>query len=70
MKLMFRSEDPVRDAERYMEAQDIRLARRPKCDCCGRHIQDGEALHYVTRAIDIWLCLECIDDNTEWIDDD
>lgn len=67
---LFRSDDPVRDAERYMAAQDILLERRPKCDCCDRHIQDDEALHYVTRTMDIWLCLECIDDNTELIEVD
>lgn len=67
---LYRSEDPVRDAERYMMAQDIRLARRPKCHCCGEHIQDESALHYVTSKIDIWLCLECIENNTEYIEVD
>lgn len=67
---LYRSEDPARDAERYMMAQDIRLARRPKCDCCRGHIQDDEALHYVTSKVDIWLCLECIENNTEYIEVD
>ena len=67
---MFRSDDPVRDAERHMEALDILLERRPKCDCCGKHIQDDEALHYHTSKIDIWLCLDCIEDNTEYIEVD
>ena len=70
MRMPFRSEDPARDAERYMMAQDIRLARRPKCDCCDKHIQDETALHYVTRKLDIWVCLECIEDNTEYIEVD
>ena len=65
---MFRSDDPARDAERYMMAQDLRLARRPKCDCCGHHIQDDSALHYVTSKVDLWICLECIEDNTEYIE--
>ena len=65
-----RSNDPVLDAERYMNAQDIRLARRPKCDCCGEHIQDETALHYVTREVDIWICLDCIEGNTEYIEVD
>ena len=68
--MMFLSDDPVRDAERYMEAQDILLARRPKCDCCGEHIQEETALHYVTRTADIWLCQECIENNTECIEVD
>lgn len=67
---MYRSDNPVLDAERYMEAQDIRLARRPKCDCCGEHIQEESALHYATGKIDIWLCQECIDGNTEYIEVD
>lgn len=67
---LYRSEDPALDAERYMNALDIRLARRPRCDCCGEHIQDDEALHYVTSKLDIWLCLECIEDNTEYIEVD
>ena len=67
---LFRSDDPVRDAERYIAAQDLRLARRPKCHCCDRHIQDDEALHYVTSKLDIWLCLGCIEDNTELIEVD
>lgn len=70
MRNVFRSDDPALDAERYMAAQDIRLARRPQCDCCGKNIQDGSALHYVTSKIDIWLCLDCIDDNTEYIEED
>ena len=68
--MQYRSDDPIRDAEMYAMAQDIWLARRPQCDCCGKHIQDKEALHYVTSQIDIWLCLECIEDNTEYIEDD
>lgn len=67
---LYRSDNPVLDAERYMMAQDIRLAKRPVCDCCGNHIQEEMALHYVTRTLDIWLCQECIDDNTEYIEVD
>lgn len=67
---MYFSDDPARDAERYMAELDARLARRPVCDCCGEHIQDDEALHYTTREVDIWLCLECVEDNTEYIEVD
>ena len=65
MKL-FMSDDPARDAERYMDYLDQRLARRPVCDCCGEHIQDDQALHYKG----LWLCLGCIEDNTEYIEVD
>ena len=67
---LYRSEDPALDAERYMAAQDILLAMRPQCDCCGKHIQEDSALHYVTKLVDIWLCQECLDDNTEYIEVD
>ena len=70
MRNVFRSDDPALDAERYMMAQDIRLAKRPRCHCCENPIQDEMALHYVTSKIDIWLCLDCIDDNTEYIEED
>lgn len=66
----FMSDDPVRDAERYAEAMDILLERRPKCHCCGKHIQDDQALHYPAINADFWLCLNCIDDNTEYIEVD
>ena len=67
---LYRSEDPALDAERYMNALDILLEMRPKCDCCGKHIQDDTALHYVTSKVDIWICLECVEDNTEYIEVD
>jgi hypothetical protein len=67
---LYLSEDPVMDAERYMMAQDIRLARRPVCDCCENHIQEESALHYVTRTVDIWLCEECVESNMEYIEVD
>ena len=68
--LLIMTDDPERDADRYMRAQDEWLERRPKCDCCGEHIQEESALHYVTKTVDIWLCLECIDGNTEYIEVD
>lgn len=67
---LYRSEDPVRDAERYMMAQDIQLAKRPKCHCCDKHIREESAFHYVTSKNDIWICQECIEDNTEYIEVD
>ena len=68
--LLIMTDDPERDADRYMRALDILLERRPKCDCCGEHIQDDQALHYRTSKIDIWICLECVEDNKEYIEVD
>lgn len=64
------SEDPALDAERYMNALDIRLAKRPQCHCCKKHIQDEEALHYKAREFELWLCLDCIEDEMEYIEVD
>ena len=63
---MYMSDDPVMDAERYMAAQEQKLARRPVCKCCGHHIQDDSAFHYE----DVWLCLNCVDDLTEYIEEE
>jgi hypothetical protein len=66
---MYYSDDPVLDEMRYTRAMEMRLARRPVCHCCKRHIQDEEALHYTEGPEEIWLCLDCIEDNTELIED-
>lgn len=51
--------------ERHNRRQEAWLERRPVCSCCGKHIQDEEALHFG----DTWLCLECIEDKMELIDE-
>ena len=68
--LLIMTDDPERDADRYMAAQDLLLARRPQCDCCEKHIQDETAFHYVTSKIDIWICPDCVEENTEYIEED
>ena len=68
--MMFPTDDLDRDIERHLNAMDIWLARRPKCHRCGKHIQDNEALHYTAREFEIWLCLDCVDENTEYIEVD
>ena len=64
--MRFYSDDPAMDAERYMAHLDEKLARRPVCDRCGKHIQDDSALHYGN----IWLCLDCIEESTEYIEEE
>lgn len=54
--MIYMSDDPARDAERYMADLDKKLAKRPMCDYCQNHIQDDSALHYNG----IWLCNSCI----------
>lgn len=60
------TDDPVMDEMRHTRAMDIRLARRPVCRCCKRHIQDSWAVHFD----DTYLCLDCVEDKTEMIDDE
>ena len=60
------SDDPARDAERYMADLEKKLERRPVCDWCGHHIQQNDALHYNG----IWLCDDCIEWLREGIEDD
>ena len=51
--------------ESHNRKQEAWLASRPVCSHCKKHIQDEEALHIG----DEWLCLECIEDNMELIDE-
>lgn len=67
---LFMSDDPARDAERYIAALDLLLEKRPKCHNCDKHIQDDEALHYTTAEFDIWLCPHCVEEHTEYIEVD
>ena len=67
--MSYYTDDPVMDEMMHTRAMDIRLARRPVCSCCLRHIQDNEAVHFATRHDEIWLCLDCVEDNTEMIED-
>ena len=67
--MLFFSDDPVLDEERYTRALDMKLARRPKCSNCGHHIQDDEALHFIKKNVEIWLCLDCLDEKMELLED-
>ena len=60
------TDDPVRDEMMHTRAMDLRLARRPKCHVCKRHIQDSWAVHFD----DIYVCLECVEDKTEYIEEE
>lgn len=43
----------------YEDEQYRELTKRPKCDCCGEHIQDEQ----FCRIFDYYICRECIDDH-------
>lgn len=53
---MFYSDDPVRDAERYLDYLDKELAKRPVCCECGEHIQEERA-YYINGEM---ICQECM----------
>lgn len=43
-----------------------RLARRPKCECCGEYIQTDKAFYYN----DQWFCMDCEDELKEIVWED
>lgn len=57
--MMYYSDDPVRDAERYMEDQERRSEQRPVCSDCGYTIYDD---HYY-QINDEVICRRCLDHN-------
>ena len=58
-----RTDNPVRDAERYYNDLDARLERRPVCDKCHEHIQDEYAYEVEPGSYYCWDCAR------DWLDD-
>lgn len=53
---MYRSDNPVLDAERYYAAAEAARARRPRCSCCGYPIDDDTCFN-----IDGYIyCEDCL----------
>ena len=54
----------------YFEAmeyeREMKLARMPKCECCGEHIQTEEAFYYN----DQWFCMDCEEELMQLVWDD
>lgn len=57
--------DPIRDAERYFDAQQERTERRPECDVCGEHIQT-EYLYTINGMV---ICEDCMADYRHYTED-
>ena len=53
--MIFRTNDPIRDAERWLYAQDKALEEMPTCCACGEHIQEEKAVCYEGQ----WYCRDC-----------
>ena len=56
---MYRTSNPVADAECYSADLDARLERLPVCSECGYRIQD-EYAYYMNGE---WICECCMDEN-------
>ena len=57
--MCYRTDDPVRDAERYIAEQEEALKKLPKCSCCKHHIQDD----YLYDIDGVLICEECLEQN-------
>jgi hypothetical protein len=58
-EMYIRTDDPVKDYDRYAEEQDKLLEKCPVCSYCDKHIQDD----YLYEINDELICEECIKDN-------
>lgn len=56
---MMWTDDPNENFLRYDREQQRRLARRPKCDICGEHIQD----EYCYLIGGETVCPECLEND-------
>lgn len=66
----FRTDDPLRDFDRYDAAMAAREARLPQCEKCGEYIHD-DVYFEIDNEI---LCEECMRDRYErsiadWLND-
>lgn len=61
-----RTDNPIADAERWLDAQEDWLNNRPECGICGEHIQQDIAVFYDGD----WICDECLDDMRKAIEED
>lgn len=51
--------DPYTDFVQHDKEQQAGLEKRPKCEYCGKHIQDDD-LFYINGEI---ICEDCLNDN-------
>lgn len=58
-KMFYRTDDPLRDFDRYDSEQQRNLDMLPKCDICGEPIQDD----YCYEINDELICHECLEAN-------
>ena len=57
--MRFYSDNPALDFDRHDAAQQAELAKLPKCEYCGKTIQDD----YYYEICDEVICEECLDNH-------
>lgn len=62
----YRTNDPERDLDRWLEIQEIRNARLPHCCECGDPISDDTFFEFDGK----FYCLKCLEENHERNTDD
>ena len=60
------SDDPDLDRMRHEESVQEWLDKSPVCSFCGEPIQEDKALHILGE----WFCQRCVEENTEYIEED
>lgn len=63
--MMFCTNDPIADFERYDAEQERRLSKLPKCSECGEHIQD-ECCYVIDG---VYICERCMEDHRKNVED-
>lgn len=56
---MLRTDDPLRDLDRWLDEQDRKEAMLPRCSECGKPIYDD----YYFEIDDKIYCQKCLDEN-------
>ena len=58
------SDDPIKDAERYIAKQEKQLSKLPKCADCGERVQDD----FYFEINDEVICPDCLDSHyRKWV---
>lgn len=54
------TDNPFADADRYDAQQQAQLDKLPKCECCGKPIQQDDAVYIEDYGV--YYCDECLAD--------
>lgn len=62
--MFWMTDNPGRDADRYIAWQEAKLEKLPECEICGERIQDD----YLYEVFGHIVCEDCIDDCRNSVD--